>query len=101
MSKTKLSIILIIGILPLGIVGFLIFQYSSRPSEASKAEDPKTKNTENTTALTASKLVNIPIVNATIDDKNSIRYYSLDKGQTFSIPASGGESNTLDETILN
>jgi len=101
MSKTKLLLILAITIIPLGIVGFLIFQYSSRPPEAPKPKETQSEETENkTTALTASKLVDITIVNATIDDKNSIRYYSLDKGQTFRIPASGGESTILDETVL-
>lgn len=101
MSKTKLLLILAITIIPLGIVGFLIFQYSSRPPEAPKPKETQSEETENkTTALTASKLVNTPIVNATIDNKNSLKYYSLDKGQTFSAPASGGESTMLDETVL-
>lgn len=100
MSKTKLLIIAF-TVIPLGIVGFLIFQYSSSPAEKSTAEESKTEETENkTTSLTASKLVEAPIVNANIDDKNNIKYYSLDKGQTFRVPASGGESTILDETVL-
>jgi hypothetical protein len=102
MSKTKLFIIIIMVLVPLGIVGFLLFQYTSRPIEDAKSEENKAEDTkENTTNLTATKLVNQPIVNATIDEKNLIRFYSLDKGQTFSIPASGGEASIIDETVLN
>ncbi|NBP56922.1 hypothetical protein EBU71_10410 [bacterium] len=101
MSKTKLLLIIAFTLIPLGIIGFLIFQYSSRPTEDSKKEEPKNEEVENeTTNLTASRLVDTPIVNATIDNKNSIKYYSLEKGQTFSVPASGGESTMLDETVL-
>lgn len=89
-------------LVPLGIVGFLLFQYTSRPIEDAESEENKAEDTkENTTNLTAKKLVNQPIVNATIDEKNLIRFYSLDKGQTFSIPASGGEASIIDETVLN
>jgi hypothetical protein len=102
MSKTKLFLIIIMVLVPLGIVGFLLFQYTSRPIEDAKSEENKAEDTkENTTNLTATKLVNQPIVNATIDEKNLIRFYSLDKGQTFSIPASGGEASIIDETVLN
>jgi hypothetical protein len=101
MSKTKLLLILALTIIPLGVVGFFIYQYSSRPIENANSKNNTTEESEEKkTSLTASKLVDVPMVNATIDEKNSIKYYSLDKGQTFSVPASGGESTMLDETVL-
>ena len=101
MSKTKSLLILALTIIPLGVVGFLIYQYSSRPIENTNSKSNTTEESEEKkTSLTASKLVDVPMVNATIDEKNSIKYYSLDKGQTFSVPASGGESTMLDETVL-
>jgi len=103
MSKTKLFIIIVMVLIPLGIVGFLIFQYTSRPSE--QAENNKESNSEeskeNKGNLIAIKLIDQPIVNATIDAKNTIKYYAANNGQTFSVPASGGESTVIDETILS
>lgn len=90
-------------LVPLGIVGFLLFQYTSRPSD--EAEPNKESTSENSIEsvgnLTATKLVDVPVVNATIDERNTIRYYTANNGQTFSVPASGGESTLLDETTLN
>lgn len=101
MSKTKLSIILILIIVPISIVGFLIYQYTSRPEPDTKPKESKEESKEEVKSnLTAIKLIEKPIVNATIDNKNNIKYYSLDKGQTFTAPASGGESTMLDETVL-
>jgi hypothetical protein len=101
MSKTKLSIILALIIIPIGAVGFLIYQYTSRSESniKTKINEEETKE-ENKTNLVAIKLVDKPIVNATIDSKNNIKYYSLDKGQTFITPASGGESTILDNQVL-
>lgn len=106
MSKTKLSIILILIIIPISIVAFLIFQFISssdsdtKPKEAQKEESKEDSKEESKANLTAIKIIDKAIVNATIDNKNSLKYYSLDKGQTFSAPASGGESTMLDETVL-
>ena len=104
MSKTKLSIILALIIVPIAIVGFIIYRYTSTPIAKEESKNSKSEESEKETAksnLTAINLVNKPIVNATIDAKNLIKYYSADKGQTFSIPANGGDSNILDETVLN
>lgn len=99
MSKTKLLIITFATIIPLGIIGFLIVRYTNKPIEKTE-ETTKKETADKKPSLSATKLVNTPIVNATIDNKNSIKYYSLDKGQAFSAPASGGESTMLDETVL-
>jgi predicted Fe-Mo cluster-binding NifX family protein len=100
MSKTKLFIIIFATIIPLGIISFLIVRYTNKPIEQTENKaNPETENKK--TSISAIKLVNTPMVNATIDNKNSIRYYSLDKGQTFRTPASGGESTIIDETVLN
>ncbi len=101
MSKTKLFIILTVMFISLGVIGFFIYLYASKPADGSKEKEVKIEDSKEAKAnLTATKLVSIPIVNAIIDSKNLIKYYSLDKGQTLSIPASGGESTTIDETIL-
>jgi hypothetical protein len=104
MSKNKLFIILTIMFFSLGVIGFLIYFYASRPTDdAKEIKETKAEESANEVKsnLTATKLVSQSIVNATIDEKNLIRFYSLDKGQTFSIPASGGEASIIDETVLN
>jgi hypothetical protein len=100
MAKTKLLIIIFATIIPLGIIGFLIIQYTNKPVEKTDASSQKESENKNS-AISAIKLVDDSVINATIDDKNNIKYYSLDKGQTFRTPASGGDATLIDETVLN
>lgn len=100
MSKTKLLIIIFAAIIPLGIISFLIIQYTNKPVEKTDTSSQKESENKNS-AISAIKLVDDSVVNANIDDKNNIKYYSLDKGQTFRTPASGGDATLIDETILN
>lgn len=88
-------------IIPISIVGFLIYQYTSRSESDTKSKESKEESKEEIkTNLVAIKLIDKPIVNAIIDNKNNIKYYSLDKGQTFITPASGGESTIIDDQVL-
>lgn len=99
--KNKIVIILIVLIIPIGIIGFLTYTYVILPrTTADEEKTPtETSSTPDSTRL-ATKVSDKPIINATIDNTNTIRYYSNPEGQTFSIPASGGSPTILDETRL-
>lgn len=99
--KNKIVIILIVIIIPIGIIGYLTYAYVILPrmTENTAQTSNEKPNTPDTTRL-AIKVSEKPIINATIDNTNTIRYYSSPEGQTFSIPASGGNATLLDETQL-
>lgn len=102
MSKTKILIISTTIGIPVLIGGFFIYQYISKPIEKQESNETKVDTSkESTSTLTAMKLTDKLVVNAFIDEKNLIKFYSLDKGQVFTTPASGGEPTMIDETILN
>lgn len=102
MSKTKLLIISTTISVPLLVAGFFTYQYMSKPIEDTESNKTKVDEAKDIkTNLTATKIINKPVVNASIDAKNLIKFYSLDKGQTFTVPASGGEPTMIDENTLN
>jgi hypothetical protein len=98
--KNKIVLIITIGVIPLIIIGILIFGYIGNRNTEKATDTAKTEKKQADTTRPATKVSDKAIVNATIDASNSIKYYSLDKGQTFQIPASGGDAKILDETSL-
>lgn len=98
--KNKIVLILTLGVIPLVVIGILIYGYINARNTEKAADTAKDPNKPAESTRAASKISDKAIVNATIDASNSIKYYSLDKGQTFQIPASGGDAKLLDETSL-
>lgn len=98
MLRNRLLIIFIPIIIVIGI-GYFGYRYITRENtEPDSSSD--TKTTETKPNKSATQLTKTPIVNATIDASNSIKFYSLEKGQTFELSASGGEPTILDDTVL-
>jgi hypothetical protein len=89
--------VILFGVIWIGFIGYTyINRESTKPDN--NASDEKKEQVK--TNILATKITDTPIVNATIDDSNSIKYYALATGQTFEIPAVGGESKIIDDTTL-
>jgi hypothetical protein len=97
--QIKKILIITAGILSIVIIGLIIYIYiSSRQPKEEVTEETSQENTE--VSRIATKVGDKQIVNATIDDTNAIKYYELNTGNVYQIPASGGESTILDDTTL-
>lgn len=97
-KKFILVSILMFGFLWIGFIGY---SYINRSTDSSEEDASENKTEQVKTNSVATKIVETPMVNATIDSSNSIKYYSLATGQTFEVPAVGGESTILDDTTLS
>jgi hypothetical protein len=98
--KNKIVLIFTLAVIPLIIIGILVYGYIGNRNAEKAADTAKDENKPAESTRIATKVSDKAIVNATIDTSNSIKYYSLEKGQTFQIPASGGDAKILDETSL-